>query len=69
MIIPTVLETSARGERAYDIWSRLLRDRIVFLGTVVDDTSANLVIAQLLFLEGEDPDKPATSTSTAPAVT
>lgn len=58
MIIPTVLETSARGERAYDIWSRLLRDRIVFLGTVVDDTSANLVIAQLLFLEGEDPDKP-----------
>lgn len=58
MIIPTVLETTARGERAYDIWSRLLRDRIVFLGTQVDDTSANLVIAQLLFLEGEDPDKP-----------
>ncbi len=58
MIIPTVLETSARGERAYDIWSRLLRDRIVFLGTQVDDTSANLVIAQLLFLEGEDPHKP-----------
>ena len=58
MIIPTVLETSARGERAYDIWSRLLRDRIVFLGTQVDDASANLVIAQLLYLEGEDPDKP-----------
>lgn len=58
MIIPTVLETTARGERAYDIWSRLLRDRIVFLGTQVDDTSANLVIAQLLFLEGEDPEKP-----------
>lgn len=58
MIIPTVLETTARGERAYDIWSRLLRDRIVFLGTQVDDTSANLVIAQMLFLEGEDPDKP-----------
>jgi ATP-dependent Clp protease, protease subunit len=58
VIIPTVLETTARGERAYDIWSRLLRDRIVFLGTQVDDTSANLVIAQLLFLEGEDPDKP-----------
>lgn len=58
MIIPTVLETSARGERAYDIWSRLLRDRIVFLGTPVDDTTANLVIAQLLFLEGEDPEKP-----------
>src|SRR5688500_14533826 len=58
VIIPTVLETTARGERAYDIWSRLLRDRIVFLGSQVDDTSANLVIAQLLFLEGEDPDKP-----------
>jgi ATP-dependent Clp protease protease subunit len=58
VIIPTVLETTARGERAYDIWSRLLRDRIVFLGTQIDDTSANLVIAQLLFLEGEDPDKP-----------
>ena len=58
MIIPTVLETTARGERAYDIWSRLLRDRIVFLGSQIDDQSANLVIAQLLFLEGEDPDKP-----------
>ena len=58
MIIPTVLETSARGERAYDIWSRLLRDRIVFLGTQIDDQSANLVIAQLLFLEGEDPERP-----------
>lgn len=58
MIIPTVLEATARGERAYDIWSRLLRDRIVFLGTQVDDTSANLVVAQLLFLEGEDPEKP-----------
>ena len=58
MVIPTVLETSSRGERAYDIWSRLLRDRIVFLGTQVDEQSANLVIAQMLFLEGEDPDKP-----------
>jgi ATP-dependent Clp protease protease subunit len=58
MIIPTVHETSPRGERAYDIWSRLLRDRIVFLGTQVDESSANLVIAQMLFLEGEDPDKP-----------
>ena len=58
MLIPTVLETTARGERAYDIWSRLLRERIVFLGTAIDDASANLVIAQLLFLEGEDPDKP-----------
>jgi ATP-dependent Clp protease protease subunit len=58
VLIPTVIETSARGERAYDIWSRLLRDRIIFLGTHVDDNSANLVIAQLLFLEGENPDKP-----------
>jgi ATP-dependent Clp protease protease subunit len=58
VIIPTVLETSSRGERAYDIWSRLLRDRIVFLGTQVDEQSANLVVAQMLFLEGEDPDKP-----------
>ena len=58
MLIPTVLESTPRGERAYDIWSRLLRERIVFLGTAIDDTSANLVIAQLLFLEGEDPEKP-----------
>ncbi len=58
MLIPSVLETTPRGERAYDIWSRLLRERIVFLGTAIDDSSANLVIAQLLFLEGEDPEKP-----------
>ena len=58
MLIPTVLESTPRGERAYDIWSRLLRERIVFLGTAIDDQSANLVIAQLLFLEGEDPEKP-----------
>ena len=58
MLIPTVLESTPRGERAYDIWSRLLRERIVFLGAAIDDTSANLVIAQLLFLEGEDPEKP-----------
>jgi ATP-dependent Clp protease, protease subunit len=58
VLIPTVLETTPRGERAYDIWSRLLRERIVFLGAAIDDSSANLVIAQLLFLEGEDPDKP-----------
>ena len=57
MIIPTVLESTARGERAYDIWSRLLRDRIVFLGSALDDNVANLVVAQLLFLEGEDPDR------------
>ena len=58
MLIPTVLETTSRGERAYDIWSRLLRERIVFLGTAIDDQSANLVIAQLLYLEGEDPERP-----------
>ena len=58
MLIPTVIEQSPRGERAYDIWSRLLKDRIVFLGTEVNETSANLVVAQLLHLESEDPDKP-----------
>jgi ATP-dependent Clp protease protease subunit len=58
VLIPTVIESTPRGERAYDIWSRLLRERIVFLGTAIDDQSANLVIAQLLFLEGEDPEKP-----------
>jgi len=57
MLIPIVVEQSSRGERAYDIYSRLLKDRIIFLGTPVDDNVANLVIAQLLFLESEDPDK------------
>ena len=57
-VIPTVVESSARGERAYDIYSRLLRDRIVFLGEEITDDSANLVTAQLLFLESEDPGKP-----------
>ncbi|MFH1090864.1 MAG: ATP-dependent Clp endopeptidase proteolytic subunit ClpP [Pseudomonadota bacterium] len=57
MLIPIVIEQSSRGERAYDIYSRLLKDRIVFMGTPVDDNVANLVIAQLLFLESEDPDK------------
>ena len=56
-LIPMVVEQSSRGERAYDIYSRLLKDRIVFLGTPVDDNVANLIIAQLLFLESEDPDK------------
>jgi ATP-dependent Clp protease protease subunit len=56
-LIPIVVEQSSRGERAYDIYSRLLRDRIIFLGTAVSDDIANLVIAQLLFLEAEDPDK------------
>ena len=52
-----VVEQTSRGERAYDIYSRLLKDRIVFIGTAIDDTIANLVIAQLLFLDAEDPDK------------
>ncbi|HUU47044.1 MAG TPA: ATP-dependent Clp endopeptidase proteolytic subunit ClpP [Acidobacteriota bacterium] len=56
-LIPIVVEQSGRGERAYDIYSRLLKDRIVFIGTPVDDNVANVVIAQLLFLEAEDPDK------------
>lgn len=54
---PTVIEQTPRGERAYDIWSRLLKDRIIFLGTAVDDQIANAIIAQLLFLESEDPEK------------
>jgi ATP-dependent Clp protease protease subunit len=56
-LVPTVVESSNRGERAYDLYSRLLKERIVFLGTPIDDTIANLVCAQLLFLESEDPDK------------
>jgi ATP-dependent Clp protease protease subunit len=56
-LIPIVVEQSSRGERAYDIYSRLLKDRIIFLGTAISDDIANLVIAQLLFLEAEDPDK------------
>jgi ATP-dependent Clp protease protease subunit len=57
MLIPTVIEQTHRGERGWDIYSRLLKDRIVFLGTEIDDPVANTVIAQLLFLESEDPDK------------
>lgn len=56
-IIPVVIDQSSRGERAYDIYSRLLKDRIIFLGTAINDEVANLLIAQLLFLESEDPDK------------
>jgi ATP-dependent Clp protease, protease subunit len=56
-LVPMVVEQSGRGERAYDIYSRLLKDRIVFIGTPIDDVIANLVIAQLLFLEAEDPDR------------
>lgn len=58
MIIPTVLEKSPTGERAYDIWSRLLKDRIIFLGQDVDDYVVNLIIAQMLFLDKEDNDAP-----------
>jgi ATP-dependent Clp protease protease subunit len=56
-LIPIVIEQSSRGERAWDIYSRLLRDRIVFLGTAISDEIANVIIAQMLFLESEDPDK------------
>src|SRR5262245_24620366 len=56
-LIPMVVEQSARGERAFDIYSRLLRDRVIFLGGQIDDYVANLVVAQLLFLESENPDK------------
>ncbi len=57
MLVPMVIEQTGRGERAYDIYSRLLRDNIIFLGTPIDDNVANLVIAQLLFLAAEDPEK------------
>jgi ATP-dependent Clp protease protease subunit len=57
VLVPTVLEATSRGERAYDLYSRLLRERIVFLGSAIDDAVANLVVGQLLFLEGEDPDR------------
>jgi ATP-dependent Clp protease protease subunit len=56
-LIPIVIERDGRGERAYDIYSRLLKERIIFVGTAIDDDMANLVIAQMLFLESEDPDK------------
>lgn len=56
-LVPIVIEQTSRGERAYDIYSRLLKDRIIFIGTAIDDALANLVIAQLLFLESEEPDR------------
>ncbi|HWR82839.1 MAG TPA: ATP-dependent Clp endopeptidase proteolytic subunit ClpP [Candidatus Deferrimicrobium sp.] len=56
-LVPMVVEQTGRGERAYDIFSRLLKDRIIFIGSAIDDTVANLVIAQMLFLEAEDPEK------------
>jgi len=57
ILVPMVIEATGRGERAYDIYSRLLKDRIVFIGTAIDDMVANLIIAQMLFLQMEDPDK------------
>jgi ATP-dependent Clp protease protease subunit len=57
MLVPMVVEQTGRGERSYDIFSRLLKERIIFLGTAIDDSVANLVIAQLLFLQSEDPEK------------
>ena len=63
-LIPTVVEQTHRGERGWDIFSRLLKDRIIFLGTPIDDRVANVIIAQLLYLESEDPDKEIFSTST-----
>ncbi|MCK5454526.1 MAG: ATP-dependent Clp protease proteolytic subunit, partial [Calditrichia bacterium] len=56
-LIPMVIEQTGRGERAFDIYSRLLKERIIFLGTPIDDNIASLIIAQLLFLEADDPDK------------
>jgi len=57
ILVPMVIETTGRGERAYDIYSRLLKDRIIFIGTAIDDVVSNLIIAQLLFLQMEDPEK------------
>lgn len=57
MLVPIVIEQTGRGERAYDIYSRLLKDRIIFLGEVIEEHLANLVVAQMLFLESEDPEK------------
>ena len=57
MLVPMVVEQTSRGERAYDIYSRLLKDNVIFLGSAIDDTVANLVIAQMLFLEAENPEK------------
>ena len=66
--VPIVVEQTARGERSYDIYSRLLKDRIIFLDGQIEDHMANVIIAQLLFLEAEDPSKDIHLTSTAPAV-
>ena len=68
MLVPMVIESSSKGERAYDIWSRLLKERIIFLGGPVEDDIANLVIAQLLFLDSEDPEKPISLYINSPVV-
>ncbi len=65
-LVPMVVEQTNRGERAYDIFSRLLKDSIIFIGTPIDDQIANLVIAQMLFLEAEDPDKDITAVHQQP---
>ena len=65
--VPIVVEQTSHGERSYDIYSRLLKDRIVFLDGPIDDHTANVIIAQFLFLEAEDPDRISIFTSTAPA--
>jgi ATP-dependent Clp protease protease subunit len=63
-LVPTVVEQTSRGERAFDIYSRLLKERIIFLGTPIDDTVPTLIMAQLPHLEGDDPDKDIACTST-----
>ena len=65
-LVPMVIEQTPRGERAFDIFSRLLKERIIFLPTFIEDELANLVIAQMLFLEAEDPTRTSTSISTPP---
>ena len=67
-MIPIVIEQSGRGERAFDIYSRLLRERIIFLGQQVDNNIANLIVAQLLYLDAEDPEKDIICTSILPVV-
>ena len=67
-LVPYVVEQTSRGERSYDIFSRLLNDRIVILSDEVNDVTASLIVAQLLYLEGQDPDRTSICISTAPAV-
>ncbi len=67
-LVPMVVEQTSRGERAFDIYSRLLKDNIIFIGTPIDDQIANLIVAQLLFLEAEDPEKDINLYINSPAV-